>query len=688
MDYLLNHIRNIGIAAHVDAGKTTTTEAILFHTGRIYKIGEVDEGTATMDWMELEKERGITITSAATYCTWKDHNINIIDTPGHVDFTMEVERSMRVLDGVVVVFSAVEGVQPQSETVWRQADRYRVPRIAFVNKMDRVGADFFAVIRQGMEKLHARFVPMQVPIGSEASFLGVVDLLSLQAFFFSDDPDEPPTPGEIPPSLRALVEEHRRLLEEACADVDDSIAMKYLEGKPLQSEEIRQAVRKGTLAFQLVPAYCGSALKNKGIPFLLDGVLDFLPSPLDLPPVKGWHPKTREVLHRRASLDDPLTVLAFKVVTDPFVGRLVYVRVYSGTLKTGELVLNATRGERERIGRLLRMHANYREEIEILRTGELGAVVGLKRTFTGDTLSHEHHPIILETIFVPETVISVTIEPHSQQEQDKLAAALKKISEEDPTFRVHYDEETAQTIISGMGELHLEIITSRLQREFGVGARVGKPEVAYKEIITIPVEQEGKYIRQSGGRGQYGHVKMRFEPIPPEKKFEFVNQIKGGRIPAEFIPAVEMGVREALSSGSVSGYPLVGIRAILLDGSYHEVDSSDIAFKIAGSMALRDAVRRAKPVLLEPLMKVEAVAPPGFLGTVLDDLQSRRGQVTNLQIYSDGLQVVQALVPLSEMFGYATRLRNITQGRGTFTMEFYRYEPVPERQMTELVGSR
>jgi len=688
MDYSLDKIRNIGFAAHVDAGKTTTTERILFYTGRIYKIGEVDEGTATMDWMDLEKERGITITSAATYCPWKDHTIHIIDTPGHVDFTIEVERSMRVLDGVVVIFSAVEGVQPQSETVWRQADRYRVPRIAFVNKMDRVGADAYAVIRQGKEKLHARFVPVQVPIGSEASFAGVVDLLSLQAFFFSDDEGEPPTPGEVPPELQSTVEEYRHLLEEACADVDDTIAMKYLDGKPLQPEEIRQALRKGTLSFQLVPTFFGSALKNKGIPFLLDGVLDYLPSPLDLPPVKGWHPKTREVLLRRASLDDPLTVLAFKVASDPFVGKLVYVRVYSGILKTGEMVLNATRGERERIGRLLRMHANYREEIEILRAGELGAVVGLKRTSTGDTLSHEHSPIILESIFIPETVISVTIEPHSQQDQDKLALALKKLSEEDPTFRVRYDEETAQTIISGMGELHLEIITSRLQREFGVDARVGKPEVAYKEIITIPVEQEGKYIRQSGGHGQYGHVKMRFEPIPPEKNFEFVNQIKGGRIPAEFIPAVEMGVREALSSGSVSGYPLVGIRAILLDGSYHEVDSSDIAFKIAGSMALREAVRRAKPVLLEPLMKVEVVAPPGFLGTVLDDLQSRRGQVTNLQIYSDGLQVVQALVPLSEMFGYATRLRNITQGRGTFTMEFYRYEPVPERQMTELVGSR
>lgn len=684
----LDKIRNIGIAAHIDAGKTTTTERILYYTGRIHRIGEVDEGTTTTDYMELERERGITITSAATYATWKGYTINLIDTPGHVDFTMEVERSMRILDGAIVVFSAVEGVQPQSETVWRQADRYKVPRVAFVNKMDRIGANFFNVVKQGKEKLNARFVPVQIPIGSEDTFQGMIDLVRECGYYYRDEMGHEIEETKIPAEFLDVVKEWREVLFEACYDADDDFGHKYNEGLPITVEDLQRAIRKGTIAFKFIPMFCGSSLKNKGVQFLLDGVVEYLPSPVDLPAVKGYHPDTQEHVERRATDDAPVAALAFKVVSDPFVGRLVFVRVYSGVLRTGDMLLNATRGERERVGRLLRMHADHREEISEMHAGELGAVVGLKRSYTGDTLCPESHPILLEQIFVPEAVISVSIEPKTQADQDKLTVSLRKLSEEDPTFKVRTDEETGQTIISGMGELHLDIITSRLQREFNVDCRIGRPEVAFKEAITIPVEAEGKFIRQSGGHGMYGHVRMKFEPLPPEKTFEFVDALRGGKIPREYVPSVEDGVQEAMQAGVVSGYPVVGVRAILYDGSYHEVDSSTIAFKIAGSMALKEAVRRGKPVILEPYMKVEVAVPQGYLSPVLGDLQSR-GHVINMQVYDDGLQVVQALVPLSEMFGYSTRLRNVTQGKGTFTMEFYKYEKVAEKKAEELlVGAR
>ncbi len=671
----MEHIRNIGIAAHIDAGKTTTTERILYLTGRIYRMGEVDEGTATMDWMELEKERGITITSAATYCCWKNHNIHIIDTPGHVDFTIEVERALRVLDGAVVLLSGVEGVQSQTETVWKQADRYRVPRILFVNKMDRPGANFFRTIESAEEKFRIRILPLQLPIGEASEFKGIIDVLQNQVIWWKNDSCTEWEIGEILPEYQDDVCKHRQRIEEVLAEMDDEVAELYLSGKPAPVHLLKKVLRKGVIQFRLVPAFCGSALKNKGVHQLLDAIIDYLPSPLDLPPVEGWHPKTQEKLSRIHSIDAPLTAYAFKVATDPFVGRLVYVRIYSGKLQKGKLVLNATRGCRERIGRVLRMHSNYREDVEELSAGELGAIVGVKNTFTGDSLCLLEHPIVLEALYVPEAVVSVAIEPRSQQDQDRLARALKKLAEEDPTFHIQFQEETGQTILSGMGELHLEIITSRLLREFQVGARIGRPEVAYKETIAMPVEVEGRYVRQSGGRGHFGVVRVRLEPISPTEGFQFENRIREGRIPSEFIPAVEQGMKEALASAGVFGYPLIGVKAILLDGAYHEVDSSDIAFKIAGVMALREGVRKANPVLLEPMMKLEVVIPPGSLGSVLSDLQSHRGQVAGLQIYGDGLQVVQAIVPLAEMFGYAGRLRTLTQGKGSFTMEFYRYEP-------------
>jgi elongation factor G len=596
---------------------------------------------------------------------------------------------MRVLDGVIVAMSAVEGVQPQTETVWRQADRYKVPRIAFINKMDRLGADFYRVVRTATEKLSIPCVPVQIPCGAESEFRGIVDLISRQTYYYTDDLGTRIEVAEIPAELEDKVFEYRSVLEEYCAEVDDAFAEKFMERQELTPEDFKSALRKGTIAGKIVPTFCGSALKNKGVQLLLDGVIDYLPSPLDLPPVKGWNPKTHEEVERRHSPTDPTAALAFKVVTDPFVGRLVYLRVYSGTLKTGDLVLNAVRGERERIGRLLLMHAASRQDVDRLSAGQIGAAVGLKKTFTGDTLCDEKNPITLEPIFVPETVISVAIEPRSQADQDKLANALRKLSEEDPTFRTRFDEDTGQTIISGMGELHLDVICTRLQREFGVDARVGRPEVAYRETLASPVEIVAKHIRQTGGHGQYAHIVVEFEPLQNEETpFIFENAISQGRIPAEFIPSVEAGIREAMASGGVYGYPVVGIKATLTDGSFHPVDSSDIAFKIAGAMALREALKKGKSIILEPLMKVEVVSPPEFVGDVLADLQRNRAQITSFQTFESGPHIIQALVPLAEMFGYATRLRNMTQGKGSFTMEFNRYEAVSEKLMEEWAKAR
>ena len=683
----LKKIRNIGLAAHIDAGKTTTTERILYYTGRVHRMGEVDEGTATMDYMDLERERGITITAAATYATWKGWQINIIDTPGHVDFTIEVERSMRVLDGVIVVLSAVEGVQPQTETVWRQANRYRVPRIAFINKMDRTGADYFRVLREASEELGIPFVPVQVPVGQEAAFRGIIDVIERRQYLYTDELGTRVEEQEIAPEYRAKVEEMRlRVIELAC-EVDEELEARFICDEPISPEDIRRALRKGTIAMRLVPAFCGSALKNKGIQLLLDGVVEYLPSPLDLPPIRGWHPQTNEEVIRHPNPSEPLAALAFKVTTDPFVGRLVYVRVYSGVLRKGDLVLNATRKTRERVGRIVLMHANYREDVDQLVAGQIGAVVGLRKTYTGDTLCDERHPVLLEPIHVPETVISVAIEPRSQADSDRLAKALHKLADEDPTFKAHFDEETGQTIISGMGELHLEIIVSRLQREFGVQARVGQPQVAYKETLSRPTRVEGKYIRQTGGRGQYGHVVIEFEPIAADRELEFENRITQGRIPENFIPPVEAGLREAMRAGGPRGYPVVGIRARLVDGSYHEVDSSDVAFKLAAMQALREALRRGGSVLLEPIMRVEVSVPPEFVGDVLSDLKRHRAQITRLETHADQPSIIQAQVPLAEMFGYASRLRTMTQGKGTFTMEFLRYEPAPEATREKVTAS-
>ncbi|MHA2620666.1 MAG: elongation factor G [bacterium JZ-2024 1] len=680
----LSRIRNIGITAHIDAGKTTTSERILFYTGRVHRIGEVDEGTATLDYMEQERERGITITAAATYALWKGYNINLIDTPGHVDFTIEVERSLRVLDGAIVVLSAVEGVQPQTETVWRQADRYHVPRIAFINKMDRMGADFYRVVRSAVEKLSIPCVSVQIPVGAESEFRGIVDLITRTTYYYIDELGTRIETSEVPPELEDKVFEYRSVLEEYCAEVDDEFAEKFMSRDDLRPEDFKAALRKGTIANKIVPTFCGSAIKNKGVQLLLDGVIDYLPSPLDLPPVRGWNPKTHEEIERHHSPSDPTAAFAFKVVTDAFVGRLVYLRVYSGVLRTGDLILNAGRGERERIGRLLLMHANSRQDIDALWAGQIGAAVGLKKTFTGDTLCDEKNVITLEPIFVPDTVISVAIEPKSQADQDKLTSALRKLSEEDPTFRTRFDEETGQTIISGMGELHLEVICTRLEREFNIDARVGRPEVAYRETLATPVEIEAKHVRQTGGHGQYAHIVVEFEPLAGhEENFIFVNAISQGRIPAEFIPSVEAGIKEAMAGGGAFGYPVVGIKATLIDGSFHPVDSSDIAFKIAGAMSLREALKKGRSVILEPVMKVEVVTPPESIGDVLGDLQRRRAQILSFQTFEKGPNIIQAFVPLAEMFGYATRLRNLTQGKGTFTMEFNRYEAVSEKLMEQ-----
>ncbi len=684
----IERIRNIGLMAHIDAGKTTTTERILYYTGKTYKIGEVHEGTATMDWMEQEKERGITITSAATTCFWKNHRINIIDTPGHVDFTIEVERSLRVLDGAITVLCAVGGVEPQTETVWRQADKYHVPRIVFVNKMDRVGADFFGAVDMIEERLGAKPLVLQLPIGAEADFVGVVDLVEMNAIVWEEE-----TLGakyhyeEIPGNLKDMAAEYREKMIEALADVDENIMEKYLEGEEITTEEIKAAIRKGTISLQIFPVLCGSAFKNKGVQPLLDAVVDYLPSPIDLPPVKGINPETGEEEERRPSEDEPFCALAFKVMVDPFVGQLVYFRVYSGKMKSGDTVLNTRRGKKERIGRLLRMHANKREEITEVKAGDIAAAVGLKDVITGDTICDVKHPIVLEAMEFPEPVISVAIEPKTKADQDKLGNALSKLAQEDPSFRVRFDEETGQTLISGMGELHLEIIVDRLRREFKVDANVGKPHVAYKETIRKPAKAEGKYIKQTGGRGQYGHVVLEIEPLEPGGGFVFEDRIVGGVVPREFIPSVEKGVREAMETGVLAGYPMVDVKVKLVDGSYHEVDSSDMAFKIAASMAFKEAASKAKPVLLEPIMKVEVIVPEEYMGEVIGDLNSRRGKIQSIGERKNA-KVIDALVPLAEMFGYATVLRSLTQGRGTFTMQFSHYEEVPPNIAQEIIGKR
>jgi elongation factor G len=673
----LDRTRNIGIMAHIDAGKTTTTERILYYTGINYKIGEVHEGTATMDWMVQEQERGITITSAATTCLWRDHRVNIIDTPGHVDFTIEVERSLRVLDGAVGVFCSVGGVEPQTETVWRQADKYQVPRIAFVNKMDRLGADFFRVVQMIKDRLGARAVPLQLPIGAEDKFIGVIDLVRMKAIVWEDESLGAKFRDEaIPEELASAAAECREKLIEAAADSDETIMEKYLEGHEISQAELTKAIRSATLAIKIIPVLCGSAFRNKGVQPLLDAVIEYLPSPLDIPPVKGIDPDTQASDERPAKDDAPFSALAFKIMTDPFVGTLSFFRVYSGSLTAGSSVYNSTKGKRERVGRLLKMHANKREEIKEVYAGDIAAGVGLRTATTGDTLCDENDPIILESIEFPEPVISIAIEPKSKADQEKLGLSLQKLAAEDPSFRVRTDEETGQTIISGMGELHLEIIVDRLLREFNVGANVGKPQVAYKETVRKAVEQQGKFIRQTGGRGQYGDVWIKLEPQQPGAGFEFVDAVKGGSIPREYIPAVEKGVKEATENGALAGYPIVDVKITLFDGSYHDVDSSEIAFKIAGSMAFKEAARKASPVLLEPIMSVEVVVPEDFMGDVIGDLNSRRGKVLGMDT-RPAAQAIDARVPLAQMFGYATDLRSMTQGRATYTMQFSHYEPVP-----------
>ncbi len=681
----LERTRNIGIIAHIDAGKTTTTERILYYTGKIYKIGEVHEGTAVMDWMEQERERGITITAAATTCFWSDHQINIIDTPGHVDFTVEVERSLRVLDGGVVVFDAVAGVEPQSETVWRQADKYHVPRICFVNKMDRTGADLRRTVDMIRDRLGAKPVAIQMPIGMEQDFRGVVDLISMEALLFDEALSPEPIRGEVPEGVAEEAKRQRDKLVERIAETNDELTLRYLEGQEITPDELRRALRQATLSYTLVPVLCGSALRNKGVQAMLDAVCDYLPSPLDVPPVTGVNPETGAEEIRRPEEEEPFSALAFKIVADPFVGRLAYFRVYSGRATAGSYTYNSSKGQKERIGRLLQMHANRREEISEVGPGDIAAAVGLKNTFTGDTLCAEEHPVVFESIGFPEPVISVAIEPRTKADQDKMGAALVKLGEEDPTFLVRTDLETGQTIISGMGELHLEVIVDRMMREYRVDANVGKPQVAYRETITRPARAEGRYVRQTGGRGQYGDVWVEVEPLPAGSGFEFVNKVVGGAVPREYIPAVEAGVKEATQTGILSGYPMVDIKATLVDGSYHEVDSSEMAFKIAGSMGLKAAAGKAAPVLLEPIMKVEIVVAEEFLGDVMGDINARRGHVLGIEPRL-GAQVVRAQVPLAEMFGYATELRSMTQGRATHSMEFSHYSPVPAEVHEEITS--
>jgi len=683
----LERSRNIGIMAHIDAGKTTVTERILFYTGITHKIGEVHDGTATMDWMAQEQERGITITAAATTCMWSQHRINIIDTPGHVDFTAEVERSLRVLDGAIGVFCAVGGVEPQSETVWRQADKYRVPRIAFVNKMDRQGADFTRVVGQLERKLHARPVPLQIPIGAEDKFRGVIDLLEEKAYLYTTDVlGADYEVGPIPAECAGEAAAAREKAFEAACEVDDSLLERYLHGGVLPVDEVRAALRRGTLALKLTPVLCGAAFKNKGIQPLLDAVIAYLPSPVDIPPVEGIDPQTEEKVLRHARDDEPFSGLVFKIMTDPFVGQLSFVRVYSGTLKSGSYVHNATRDTKQRVGRLLKMHANKREDIKEVLAGDIAAVVGLGKAYTGDTVCDEDHLVILESMDFPEPVISVAIEPKTKSDQERLGTSLAKLAQEDPTFKIHTDLDTGQTLISGMGELHLEIIVDRLLREFSVGANVGKPQVAYKETIRRGAKAEGRFIRQTGGHGQYGHVKIEIEPCDPDIGYEFENAIVGGSIPKEYIKPTEAGIKEAMEHGVLAGFPMTNIRIRLYDGSFHDVDSSEVAFKIAGSMAFKEAAKGAQPVLLEPVMHVEVVVPEEYMGEVIGDLNSRRGRVVSIEARV-GSQVITATVPLSEMFGYATDLRSLTQGRANYTMHFLRYEETPKNISEEVVAS-
>lgn len=685
----LEHIRNIAIIAHIDAGKTTITERILYYTGRTYKIGEVDEGTAVMDWMAQERERGITITAAATTCYWQSHRINIIDTPGHVDFTAEVERSLRVLDGGVVLFDAVAGVEAQSETVWRQADRYNVPRICFINKMDRIGASFNRSLSMIEERLQAKPLPIQLPLGSEASYEGVIDLIENKAWRFEASSDAKPLETAIPESEKAKCNQFRQALIEKLAEGDDQIMAAYLDGKSITPNELRTALRRVTLANKGVLILCGSALRNKGVQPLLDAIVSYLPSPLDMPPIRAIDVRLKTEVTRPARDDAPFSALAFKVVSDPFVGRLVYLRVYSGRMKARAQIFNATRGRKERIGRLLLMHANRREEVSEADTGAIVATLGLKNTFTGDTLCESSRPILLESIRFPEPVLSVAIEPKTKADQDRIGEALTKLVEEDPTFKVDYNQDTGQTVISGMGELHLEVIVGRLFREFKVGAKVGKPRVAYKETISIPVRVEGKFVRQTGGHGQYGHVCIELEPVERGNGFQFVSRVKNGAIPKHYIPAVEIGIKEAMETGVLAGYPIVDIKATLYDGSYHEVDSSDIAFRMAGSMALKNGVAKAKPILLEPIMKLEVVTPEQFVGDIIAALNSRRGHIEAIETQGE-MRVIYSSIPLAETFGYATSLRSLTQGRATHSMEFYRYEELPPELADEIkaVGRR
>lgn len=682
----LEKTRNIGIMAHIDAGKTTTTERILYYTGVSHKIGEVHDGTATMDWMEQEQERGITITSAATTCTWDDHRINIIDTPGHVDFTIEVERSLRVLDGSVAVFCSVGGVEPQSETVWRQADKYRVPRIAFINKMDRVGADFFRGVGMIRDRLKANPVPIQLPIGVEDTFKGVIDLVEMKAIVWDDESLGAKFREEaIPADLMEIAAEYREKLVEEVASNDDALMEKYLAGEELTTAEIKAAIRQATIDIKICPVTCGSSFKNKGVQPLLNSVVDYLPSPLDIPAIRGIDADSEAEVERKASDVEPFAALAFKIMTDPFVGQLCFFRVYSGTLTSGSYIYNSTKGKKERIGRLLKMHANKREEIKEVYAGDIAAAVGLKYTTTGDTLCPEDSPVILESIEFPEPVIAIAIEPKTKADQDRLGTSLAKLASEDPSFRVKTDEETGQTIISGMGELHLEIIVDRLMREFKVEANVGKPQVAYRETISKKVKVEGKFVRQSGGRGQYGHVWLEVEPQEPGKGYEFVDAIKGGVVPREYIPAVDKGIQEATESGVLAGFPVVDVKVTLIDGSYHEVDSSEMAFKIAGSMGFKEGCAKASPVLLEPIMSVEVVVPEEYMGEVIGDLNSRRGRIMGMENRA-GAQVVGSMVPLAQMFGYATDLRSATQGRATYTMTFDHYEQVPKSVAEEIVA--
>jgi len=681
----LSKYRNIGIMAHIDAGKTTTTERILFYTGKTHKIGEVHEGQATMDWMVQEQERGITITSAATTCFWKEHQINIIDTPGHVDFTVEVERSLRVLDGAVTVLDAKGGVEPQTETVWRQADNYKVPRMVYVNKMDSVGADFYHCVKMLRERLHCNAVPIQIPVGAEDGFIGIIDLIKNKAEIYENDLGTEIEEQEVPADLKDKADEYRAAMVESIVELDEELTEKYLEGEEITVDELKNVIRKAVCANELVPVICGSSYKNKGVQMMLNAVVDYMPSPLDIAAIKGTVPDEETVEERPASDETPMAALAFKIATDPFIGKLAFARIYSGVMTSGSYVLNSNKGKRERIGRLVKMHANHREEVEELRAGDLGAIVGLKETTTGNTLCDENHPIVLESMDFPEPVINVAIEPKTKASQEKMGIALAKLAEEDPTFRTYTNQETGQTIIAGMGELHLEIIVDRLQREFKVECNVGKPQVAYKETIKKAVKAEGKFVRQSGGRGQYGHAVI--EMIPVQGEYSFENATVGGSVPKEYVQPIDNGIREASQSGILAGYPVIDFKIRLIDGSYHEVDSSEMAFKIAGSMAFKNAMQKADPVILEPMMKVEVTVPEEYMGDVMGDVSSRRGRIEGMEP-RNGAQIIRGFVPLSEMFGYATSLRSRTQGRGTYSMEFDHFEEVPKSIQEQIIGAK